>query len=253
MKMYINGILNLSKLILVKLFRMDLKFTNYFLGKRRFYCQSGVEVFRTVNYGNEEAFLGTFLHFLHPNDIIWDIGASVGLVSIYAAEYVEKVISFEPDDLIYNRLVKNIRLNGLQDKIEPKNIGISNMNGTVNLNSDGVNGKSPSLSDLQRHSSHKSIDVSTIDEIVMQKSTPIPSVLKIDIEGAEILALKGGDKFLSSDLKPRLIFMEIHPEFLIEFGSNENEVFELIKKYNYSIINYVKREGQYHMIARFNE
>jgi FkbM family methyltransferase len=253
MKKYVNGILNLLKLVLVKLFRIELKFTNYFLGKRKFYCQSGVEIFRTVNYGNEEAFLGTFLHFLQPNDIIWDVGASVGLVSIYAGEYVEKVVSFEPDDMIYNRLVKNIRLNGLQDKIEPKNIGISNMNGTVNLSSDGVNGKSPSISDLNRHSSSKPINVSTIDEIIMQKSTPIPTVLKIDIEGAETLALKGGQNFLSSDLKPRLLFMEIHPEFLLEFGSNESEVIELIKKYNYSIINYVKRDGQYHMIARFDE
>jgi FkbM family methyltransferase len=253
MQKYIHDTLNIIKYLIVRIFGIEMTFTNHFLGKRKFYCKSRVEFFRTVNYGKEEAFLGAFLYLINEHDIIWDIGASVGLVSVYSAGFSKQVVSFEPDSRIFKQLQRNIELNRFDKKVQAINLGISDSLGEVILNSDGVDGFSPSLSNLSRHSNSEVIKVNSIDNIISEGNITKPTVLKIDIEGAEILALRGAKKLLTSTGKPRALFIEVHPDFLLEFESSADEITHMIKSYDYRIINYVKRDDQFHLIAIRNE
>ncbi len=64
-------------------------------------------------------------HLLHrlsrmrwtPNDVLVDIGAWVGPISLYAARLGVSVIAIEPDPIAYAALVRNVALNGLQQRI----------------------------------------------------------------------------------------------------------------------------------------
>ncbi|CAN1556681.1 fkbM_fam, methyltransferase, FkbM family [Spirosomataceae bacterium] len=236
------------KYLKFRYFGKEIVVKNSFLGERLFACKNNVEYYRVNNYGDEEMALGAFMFLLREDDIVWDIGASVGLFSIYSAPLVSKVISFEPDREIYERLLKNIALNRFEDKINALQIGLSTEAGLVSLSSDGLNGNSPSISNLGRHQGQIMVEVNSIDNLI-KSGLHWPSVLKIDIEGAEILALKGAQDLLKSNAAPRLIFIEIHPDFLIYFESHESEVLDLITSNNYLIVCNNIRENQRHVIA----
>ena len=75
---------------------------------------SPIESFRIEQYGNEEDFTRLILEELTENDIFYDIGASVGLVSIHAAKKCKYVFAFEPDPSIRSRLERNMLLNSFE-------------------------------------------------------------------------------------------------------------------------------------------
>lgn len=250
MKKHLSGLFNLIKYFFVRFLKAEVIINNYFLGHRKFYCSSRTEFFRTANYGKEEIFLGAFLYNLKADDVIWDIGSSIGIVSIYSAPFVKKVVAFEPDKDIFKKLYRNVELNNFKNIIDCKNLGISDFKGKITLNTDGVEGFSPSISNLGRHANQVEIDVNTIDNIVL-KEGQTPTVIKIDIEGAEIMALRGAKNLLTSKAKPRLLYVEVHPNFLKDFNSTEKEVIDLVLSYDYKIINYTNEHDQVHIIASF--
>lgn len=223
---------------------------NKFLGKRKFFCTSSVEAFRTLKYGDEESALGAFLFLLRDDDVLWDIGASIGLYSIYAAEKVQSVYSFEPDLDIYNRFNENIGLNNLQNKITSFQCAIGGEKGQMELYSDGINGYSPSLKNLERHKGNMvKVDVKSIDSLLSEEKLATPTVMKIDIEGAEILALKGAKKLLGSPNRPRILFIEVHPGFLKSYKSNIAEIENLLLENSYHILSTQQRDDQFHLVA----
>ena len=78
----------------------------------------------------------------------------------------------------------------------------------------------------------------------------LPTVLKIDIEGAEILALRGARKLLSGLFgpKPRVVFLEVHPKFLHAFNAVVEDVHELMRDFGYSLTSSRVRDDQFHEV-----
>jgi len=72
----------------------------------------------------------------------------------------------------------------------------------------------------------------------------------MDIEGAEILALIGMKRLLSSKKAPRMIFIEIHPVFLDAYKSSVLEVGNFIKSFGYKEIYSKIRASQLHKIYK---
>lgn len=221
------------------------------LGELKFNCSTRTEYGRTLGYGGELLPLASFLFLLKPDDVVWDIGASVGLYTLHAAQKVKKVIAFEPDPETAKRLYENACRNDLQKKVDIKQFALGDSEKESNLCTDGLNGFAPSIGDLQRHSSLITVNMKTIDSIARDEES-YPSVLKVDIEGAESLALKGGEQFLKSVNRPRIIFLEVHPEYLPAYGSSEMGLIKLICGFGYHIISTQKRQDQYHIIAYSN-
>lgn len=230
--------------------RLPLTITVDRLGEFRFRVQNTTELGRTLDYGHEMGSLAAFLFLLTPEDIVWDIGASVGLFSVHSAARTAKVVAFEPDPPTLARLKENVDLNRLGDRVMLRGCAVGEARGTLELASDGLHGFAPALAtgQLGRHRATVSVPVETIDELVAA-GIPAPTVVKIDIEGAEILALKGGAKVLSGPGRPRLIFIEMHPHFLPNFGSSAEETERLLISYGYRLLSTQKRAEQYHLIA----
>jgi len=68
--------------------------------------------------GDERALLGGILGSLELGDVAYDIGSSIGIHTVFMAKKVSqsgKVIAFEPEDMSYNSLQTNIRLNSLKN------------------------------------------------------------------------------------------------------------------------------------------
>ena len=220
------------------------------LGEFRFRVQNSTELGRTLDYGHEMASLAAFLFLLKPEDVVWDIGASVGLFTVHCAARCMKVVAFEPDPATQGRLQENVSLNGLADKVIFEACAVGDAKGKLELATDGLDGFAPVLAKgkLGRHQSTVEVPLVTMDDRI-KEGLPAPTVVKIDIEGAEILALRGGSKLLSGSARPRLMFVEMHPQFLPNFNSSSTETERLIESFGYRLLSTQQRAEQYHLIA----
>ncbi len=218
------------------------------LGPYKFYCRNQTELFRTQDYGGETLSLAAFLFLLKEEDIVWDVGASVGLLTVHSAGIAKQVVAFEPDPATNRRLQQNVELNRLSGKVRFKNCALSDQEGTHELHTDGLAGNAPTLKSLGRHSQVAQVQVRTIDKVVAS-GIPAPTVLKIDIEGAEIAAIKGARQLLHSKVAPRLLFVEIHPEFLKSYSATPDDVLKLITDAGYHLLLLRPEHGQFHVVA----
>lgn len=213
----------------------------------KFEVSNLVEYFRVVEHGGETEYTAAMLASLRADDILFDIGANVGMVSLHAAK-ICATVAFEPDPSYRRRLEVNAALNpSIQVDVEP--IAVSAYDGDVVLFTDGDDGISPSLVD-QGGRGKVTVAARSLDSLLTEGRLKMPSVIKFDIEGAEILALRGAERLLSSAHKPRMLFIEIHDTLLRGFGSSSEEVQSLLTRYGYTEATYrVRRGDQTHLIV----
>jgi FkbM family methyltransferase len=174
-------------------------------------------------------------------------------MTVHSAVFAKqgKVIAFEPDPETRERLKHNVSLNNISNVVFVS-WAVSDSAGEVSLFTDGASGYAPTLREqTNREGAPKNkvtVQTRTLDEEILAGNLPLPTVLKIDIEGAEVLCLRGAQKLLSGQLgqKPRLIFMELHPEFLPSFGSTGEEVHNFVLSHGYSVVWQEKRDAQIH-------
>jgi FkbM family methyltransferase len=136
---------------------------------------------------------------IKKGDIVVDAGAYLGTFTILASKLVGdsgKVISFEPDPQNYSMLLKNIKLNDIKNVITI-NKGLWSRDTELNLNI-----QSDRSSFLPETSESKTIVSTTVvsldNELKRLKINKI-DFIKMDVEGAELEALKGSEKILRNN------------------------------------------------------
>ncbi len=218
-----------------------------------FLTHSPVERYRVAQYGDEREALQAFLGQIRPDDVVFDIGASVGLYAIAAATKLPqgRLVAFEPDPETRAALQKNVALNQLTN-VQFVPWAVSDRAGSVTLYSDGVAGRAPTLAQqTRRHAPQGKITVptQTLDEAIARSELPLPTVLKIDIEGAELLCLRGCQRLLAGEFgpRPRVIMLELHPLFLPDFGGTAVETRTLLETIGYAPIWQQLRDDQEHL------
>lgn len=213
----------------------------------KFEATSIAERRRVVGCGEEPDYIGAMLVALRPDDVLYDIGANVGLVALHAAHKC-RTVAFEPDPAFRFRLQRNLTLNpGIS--VDVQTVAISDKNGTATLFTDGAGESSPSLVHQRDEKEAIEVTAETLDTIIAGGRLPEPTVLKLDIEGAEILALRGAKELLAGSTPPRALFLEVHDSFLPAFGSSAEEVLTLVEEAGYNKVLYeAKRGGQQHLI-----
>lgn len=213
----------------------------------RFQISNLVEHYRVVGHGGETDYTAAMLQNLRESDVFFDVGANVGIVTLHAAKICHTV-AFEPDPSFRRRLQVNSALNPDRSFIlEPT--AISDSDGTVVLYTDGDDGNSPSLVHQRGESGSVPVSARSLDSLLAEGRLPRPTVIKLDIEGAEILALRGAAHLLAGSDRPRALFIEVHDTFLPAFGSSPDEVYGLLKEFGYSkAIYHARRDDQTHLI-----
>lgn len=224
------------------------KLTDFDAHGLHFEATNVVERQRIVRYGEEREYLRAMLTALRPDDVLFDIGANIGLVALHAARRCRTVTAFEPDPAFRIRLERNLQLNpGLSVDVLPFAIGDSE--GSASLFTDGAEGNSPSLVHQRGEKDAVEVRVQTLDTLVASGALRTPTVLKLDIEGAEVLALRGAKQLLHGPAAPRALFLEVHHSFLPAFGSSTDEVLELVGRAGYGAAYYeANRDDQQHLI-----
>jgi FkbM family methyltransferase len=146
---------------------------------------------------------------LRPGAVFYDIGANGGFFSLLGASLVGlsgKVVSFEPHPETARLLVRQMKVNGMQ-QVDVVVAAVSNQAGSAEFNDDTVSVMA-GLTDLQPgHQRFKiRVKTTTLDEEVQR--FPAPNVIKIDVEGAELHVLQGAERLLQ-ERRPVLL-VELH-------------------------------------------
>jgi len=212
----------------------------------RFHVASGVENFRIAAFGGEEVFTRQIISALRPGDVLFDIGACVGFVAVHAGKLGAQVVAFEPEPSIRRRLRENLELNGLNN-VQVVGWAVSDKSGTARLHTDGQHGGSPSLSgDGSRN--WITIDTGRIDDAIEARTLPTPNVIKLDVEGAEVRAVRGMTELLSGPKKPHTLFVEVHPPMISQMGDDLDEYTNTLKECGYVLTSQQGRFEQLHQI-----
>jgi FkbM family methyltransferase len=197
---------------------------------------------RIKGFGNEREQLNRFLERIESGTSVWDVGANLGLYTVFAARRGGAVHAFEPDPSFADRLRRNVNLNGQDATIHE--LALSDENGTTTLATDGLEGNSPALStggDTERGRA----TIETIRGDALVSGIPDPEVLKIDVEGAETGVLRG--------LGPRLseawaVMIELHPNMIERFGSDVEEARSIVEGEGFETAWEHRRDDQIHVL-----
>ena len=213
-----------------------------------FHVGSPNENFRVTRLGGEPEFLRQVLDAIEPGDTFFDVGASVGVVSVHARRCGANVVAFEPEPTFRGRLRENLSLNEMDD-VSVVDWAVADKPGVLTLYTDGQHGTSPSLAASgERGAMHVAID--SIDAAVARGELPTPAVMKIDIEGAEVRAVRGMKRLLTSGARPRSIFVEVHPPMINDLGDDPDEMYAVFSDAGYRLVSESTREAQVHHVWR---
>ncbi|MET3900817.1 FkbM family methyltransferase [Devosia sp. UYZn731] len=161
--------------------------------------------------------------FVEP-EVIWDVGANIGLYSLYAAKRHPnaKIYAFEPSVLNLELLSRNIFLNGLVDSIciVPCPLFSSVGEDTFRLQMADRGGALSAFAvgygydnkPLKFNLSYRTLGVS-MDDMVGFFGVPQPDQIKMDVDGVEHLILKGGERVLS-DTRLKSVLVELNDDFI---------------------------------------
>lgn len=191
------------------------------------------------NNSNETAFIEYILGHTGCESVFYDIGANIGVFTLFFGKHGKEVIAFEPFPNNYEVLQENIKRNGL-DNVRTCCTAVSDKNGRAPLyfpeyaDNDTSTTALASLGKVDTPNDVRGTDVAvaTLDKAIDEYSLPLPDVIKIDIEGAEYSALVGMQQTLKKSRAS--LFIEIHPSQIKALGASECELFDLLMQYGYS-------------------
>lgn len=166
--------------------------------------------------GTYEPELATVVaELLQPGMVVYDVGANIGYVSLLLAHYAGpqgKVYAFEALPANQDRIRQNITLNRLAGRISLVPQAVADRSGEMTfLVHDSVGmGKLAGSAGRNEEEYQAEIRVPSLslDEFVFEHGNPAPQIVKMDIEGGEVLALPGMLRILR-EARP-ILLLELH-------------------------------------------
>lgn len=199
---------------------------------------------RIVVYGEYEfEHLEIIEKYIQPDKDMLDIGANIGLYTVFFARRIAKdkhVLAIEPAPNALRLLERNLQRNGVANSAILFNGVASNVAGNCTVKV--IPGKEEystlgrNINQAQVHN-RSAIEIEvpgeTIDRLVQQFEL-IPGFIKIDTEGAEYLVLSGAEKTLKK-YHP-VILAELVDKYLANFGHSASRVVNFLNSCGYKVV-----------------
>ena len=176
------------------------------------------------------------------NFIFWDIGANIGLYSIYNSLKHPKstTIAFEPSSLNLRLLTRNISINKLEKNIKVVPIPLTNKENIFQEMKESrftegaaqnTFGEKFNFEGKEFNPTFKySLLGTTINYFIENSILDTPDYIKIDVDGIEHLIIEGGDKYLKNK-KVKSILVEINENFKTQY----DKILYLMNKYEFKL------------------
>ena len=189
--------------------------------KLYFFAPSKMAKFRINTLFTKEPSTISWLNRIKETDTFLDIGANIGIYSVYAAVVKKcRVISIEPESQNFSNLVRNIVINNLYKKTLPFCLAMSNENkiGVLHLSRFSIDGaRSGHMFDEElkfnltpfKSPFQQGCIGMKLDSFIEEKYFPIPDFIKIDVDGLEHKVIEGAITTLKNQ-KLKSVLIEIY-------------------------------------------
>ena len=206
------------------------------------YLNEGIDLHTFVFGGFQKHVYHNKFITIAPDDIVFDVGGNVGIMSLFFAKQASKgqVHSFEPTYYAIEKFKRNLQLNPELSKL-------------ITLNQSFVSSESSLKSDLvaysswpvvhtmeTTHSIHcgvakntENVPCITLDDYVEREDICKIDIIKIDTDGHELNVLKGAKQIMKK-FHPKIIF-EIGIYIMEERDISFIDYDELFRKYHYGL------------------
>lgn len=172
--------------------------------------------------------------------VIFDVGANIGFVTFQFRKRFErtKIFCFEPNPEVF--IILNTSYATDNDIIK-ENLGIGSKAGMLNFYKNNNSGTSSFLKPNEFHNKNMArkytemnIPITSISEYTSHHGIDNIDVLKLDIEGFEIEALKGAESLLVQS-KVKVIYLEVSLSEMYEGQPLIGDIIEYLSKYKYTL------------------
>jgi FkbM family methyltransferase len=170
---------------------------------------------------------------VRPDDVFYDIGANVGSVSCLVGQTLSTgtIVAFEPLPVNADALRANLKLNDAP--ATALEYALSDENGEVEFrvpvdeveagSSNAIAPENEASKFWEERQERVTVETRRGDELIDGEDLPIPNVVKFDIEGAELKAIRGLKETLSHP-ECRTVICEVHAYLLEDFGGSASEL-----------------------------
>lgn len=180
-------------------------------GTVRFYCLDALPLWRAETLLTKEPETIEWIDSMEDGDVLFDIGANVGVYTLYAAiNRKVKVRAFEPLAANYFLINRNIEENNLSDNATAYCLALNDkdMISSMHIQNTGFGSAVQSFDDPVDHNGNR-IEAKflqgmmgmSLDSFIAKFSPDFPTHIKIDVDGIEDKIIKGAPKTLAD---PRL-------------------------------------------------
>lgn len=241
--------ISLIFLIINSIFKknLDLKFASYLENKSYqkikilkkiiiFFCPNEILKWRIDTFFNKEPDTLKWINkFINKKNIVfWDIGANIGLYSIYASIKNKKIkiISFEPSTSNLRVLSRNIFINNLHEKVFICQIALSDKINKFFFFNENKFIEGYALHTLSNNTNYKKIKSenrykiysTTAFDLIKKHNFKCPNYIKIDVDGNEYEIIKGFENELrNKNIREILIEIDIK-------GKNYKKILKLLNQ-----------------------
>jgi len=187
-------------------------------GRITLYCLGELALWRARTLLTKEPETIEWIDGFADGDVFWDVGANVGLYSVYAAiNRRVRVLAFEPSASNYMLLNRNIEINALSDQVRAFCIAFSDRTciDVLNMQSTQLAGALSSFAEAIDHEGRGFKPVFqqgmvgySIDDYLTSFAQPFPNHLKIDVDGIEDRIIAGAKATLA-DSRLRSLSIEL--------------------------------------------
>jgi FkbM family methyltransferase len=169
--------------------------------------------------------------FVPDGSLVIDVGANVGFFSLRFARWVGdagKVIAIEPEQHNFDSLILALKRAGILGRVDGLQAVATDQPGMTFLE---INPLHPADHKLSRDGTGLSVTAVTLDGLVPDKGRLRPALVKIDVQGAEMLVLRGASGILKA-AAPAL-FIELHEAGLNRFETSVSAILDHLADLGY--------------------
>jgi FkbM family methyltransferase len=176
-----------------------------------------------------------WINTFRPESVFWDVGANVGVYSLYAALRGEtNVVAFEPAAVNYFLLAANCEVNRLDSRVDCLLVGLGSHKAVARLEvsqfaaarSFSFHGKRD-----QPHGGRQAALVLSMDQLIEEYGLACPNYIKIDVPGVTEDIIAGGVRMLQ-----RPDVRELHIEFS-EQSRNGRWITQTLEQHGFAATN----------------
>jgi FkbM family methyltransferase len=189
----------------------------------------------SFNRSYEQRFHEAIVHSLRPGDVVWDIGANVGLytrIFLDAVGETGRVVAVEPTPASAQRCRELV---GASDhRLQVVEAALSDHGGTARLQVDSDVAVTNRLAG-DAEASGQTVRLMTGQQLSAETDTR-PSLIKIDVEGYEVHVLRGMGTVLAQR-QLRELFIEVHSQLLVAGGIHDGpqQLEALLKPHGFTL------------------